>query len=149
LTVAATGASLTYQWYKGAPNTGDPVVGATAATFSTTNALPALSGTYYVVVTPACGAPVTSDVVTVVVNPTPTATAPATQNYCTGVLTTATPLVGTPTGVTFDITGGASVGLADQTGVTAIPAFTTVMGSAIVTITPKANGCSGTAVIYN
>ena len=58
--------------------------------------------------------------------------------------TTAIPLTGTPSGVTFDITGGTAIGLADQTGVTAIPSFTGIPGTATLTITPKFGGCVGT-----
>ncbi len=85
----------------------------------------------------------------ITVHPTPTVTAPANQTYCNGVATTAITLSGTPLGVVFDISGGSSVGLADQTGVTSIPVFTPVAGSATVSITPRANGCVGTAVTYD
>src|SRR5678810_807014 len=86
---------------------------------------------------------------TITVNPTPTATAPANQTYCNGVATAAIPLTGTPAGVVFDITGGAARGLADQTGVTSIPSFTPITGGpTTVTITPRANGCTGTAVTF-
>ncbi|RYZ50299.1 MAG: hypothetical protein EOP49_14250, partial [Sphingobacteriales bacterium] len=97
--------------------------------------------------TPGCGAPATSNPVSVTVNPTPTVTAPAAQTICSGI-TTAQILVGTPSGVTFDITGGAVIGLANQVNQTSIPAFTAVAGSAIITLTPKANGCTGAPVTF-
>ena len=87
--------------------------------------------------------------VQVIVNPIPTADRVANGTYCNGVATTAIPLTGSPSGVTFDISGGASIGLADATGVTAIPAFNSVAGSANVSITPKANGCTGSPVVYH
>lgn len=93
------------------------------------------------------GCPRTANV-TVTVKPVPTATAPATMDLCAGITTTPVALVGTPSGVTFDITGGGAVGLATQIGVTAIPAFTPTVGTATVTITPKADGCTGAAVTF-
>lgn len=84
----------------------------------------------------------------VIVNPVPTATVPAAQTYCNAVVTSPTPLTGTPAGVTFNISGGAAIGLADVSGVTAIPSFTPTLGSATLSITPIASGCIGTAVNY-
>ncbi|MFY7729240.1 MAG: T9SS sorting signal type C domain-containing protein, partial [Flavobacterium sp.] len=146
LTVAATGPGVTYQWRKG----GNDIVGATTNTYTVTGATPAQSGDYDVVVTPSCGSAITSNVATVLVNPTPTVTAPSNVNVCAGATVSAITLTGTPSGVTFDITGGAAVGLANQTNVTSIPSFTSVStpASATVTITPKANGCTGTAVTF-
>ena len=85
---------------------------------------------------------------TISVYETPTAVAPPNQIYCNGETTTAIPLSGTPSNVLFDITGGASVGLANQTGVAQIPSFTAISGSATVTIIPRANGCSGVSITY-
>ncbi|WP_181248541.1 GEVED domain-containing protein [Flavobacterium magnum] len=72
---------------------------------------------------------------------TPSATSPGTQNFCAGVATSAIPLTGT--GTTFNISGGAAIGLANQTGVTSIPSFTPIAGTATITITPIASGCTG------
>jgi len=88
LSVAATGAGLSYQWTKG----GVPIAGATANTLSVTNidatdvvdghgtskypwSNPGDSGTYRVIVSGTAGAPVTSDaaVVTVTADTTPPA----------------------------------------------------------------------------
>ncbi|WP_290839088.1 GEVED domain-containing protein [Flavobacterium sp.] len=145
LNVVAMGPGLTYQWRKGGVNIAGNA-SATTSTLTLTAALPAVSGNYDVVVTPSCGDAVISESVAVLVNPTPTATAPAAQSVCTGSATPVIALVGTPSGVTFDITGGASIGLANQTNVTSIPSFTAISGSATLTITPKANGCAGTPV---
>ena len=54
--------------------------------------------------------------------------------------------------ITYDITGGSSIGISNKSGVTEIPSFTPVNNgiTAItknITITPKANGCSGEPVI--
>ena len=82
------------------------------------------------------------------VNPTPTVVAVANQTNCEGTVTVAIPLTGTPSGVTFDITGGVAIGLANQTAVTAIPSFTSIAGIATITVTPNANGCPGTPITY-
>ena len=58
------------------------------------------------------------------------------------------PLSGTPSGVVFDIIGGASRGLPNQTNVSAIPAFTALTGSSVITVTPKYNGISGIPTTY-
>ncbi|NMH26743.1 beta strand repeat-containing protein, partial [Flavobacterium silvaticum] len=147
LSVAATGPGLTYQWKRNGANiTGN--ASALTATLSVTSATPAMSGNYTVVVTPSCGAAATSDIVALTVYATPTVTAPAAQTACTGTPTSALNLTGAPTGVTFDITGGTLIGLANQTGVTSIPSFNPTFGVATITITPKANGCTGTPVTF-
>jgi hypothetical protein len=143
LSVTAAGPGITYQWYKDAV----AVSGATSATLALTG-VPAESGTYYVIVTPICGLAATSENAVVLVNPTPTATAPSNTTLCSGFLTAPVAIVGTPSNVVFDITGGAAIGLANQTGVTSIPAFTPIAGSATITITPSANNCTGSAVTY-
>ncbi len=144
LTVVATGPGLTYQWKLN----GVDVSGATSASYVITNAAVAQSGDYTVLITPSCGNSATSNPVSLLVNPTPTVIAPANQSYCFGSTISAIPLSGTPSGVVFDITGGSSIGLANQTNVTEIPSFTGIVGSATITITPKANGCTGTPVTY-
>ena len=145
LSVTAAGPGITYQWYKD----GVAVVSASATTATLAlTGIPAESGTYYVIVTPICGLAATSENAVVLVNPTPTATAPSNTTLCSGFLTAPVALVGTPANVTFNISGGAAIGLANQTGVTSIPAFTPIEGSATITITPSANNCTGVAVTY-
>jgi hypothetical protein len=63
LTVAATGANLTYQWQKG----GVDILNATSATYTKASAVASDAGAYTVVVHGDCGADVTSAVATVVV----------------------------------------------------------------------------------
>jgi hypothetical protein len=67
LSVVATGAALTYQWFNGA----NAITGATNSTYVINNATPANSGAYKVVVTGSCGTPavVTSNTVNIVVAP--------------------------------------------------------------------------------
>lgn len=85
----------------------------------------------------------------ITVNPVPVATAPGNLSYCNGVPTSELALTGAPGTVLFDITGGGSVGLQDQLGVSVIPSFIPVTGSAVITLTPKANGCTGATVTFN
>lgn len=144
--VASSATALSYQWYKdNVAITGN--ASATTATLTLTGTTPASSGSYTVTVTN-CST-VTSEAAVLTVYPTPTAVAPAAQTYCIDAVVPATPLTGTPSGVTFNISGGAALGLANQTGVTQIPSFTpTAAGTATISITPVANGCSGSAVTY-
>lgn len=145
--VASSATALSYQWYKdGVAITGN--ASATTATLSLTGTTPASSGSYTVTVTNCTT--VTSNAAVLTVYPTPTAVAPVAQAYCINATVPATPLTGTPSGVTFNISGGAALGLANQTGVTEIPSFApTAAGTATISITPVANGCNGTAVTYN
>ncbi|MCF6356171.1 MAG: HYR domain-containing protein, partial [Draconibacterium sp.] len=92
------------------------------------------------------GTPVDVDII---VWPTPTVTAPIGVIFCNGELTAEYALTGTPANVVFDITGGATIGLADVTGVTGIPPFNAIEGIATVTVTPKVGGCVGTPVDFD
>ncbi len=140
--VEASGPSLQYQWRKdGVAIAGN--ASASTATLVLNGVLPSQSGTYDVLITPACGESQLSASQTLTVYPTPALEPIANQNYCSGELAGATPLSGTPSGITYDIVGGAAVGLADQFGVTEIPSFAVQVGSATVTVTPNANGCVG------
>ena len=142
LSIVATGPGLLYQWRKdGVAITGN--ASATTATLALTATTPAMSGNYDVIVTPLCGDVFTSTPVALLVNPTPVVTAPANAVFCLGTSTSEITLNGTPAGVTFNVTGGTAIGLADQTGVTSIPSFTGIVGNATISITPNANGCAG------
>jgi len=87
--------------------------------------------------------------VTVKVYPHPTVTAPPDKSYCIGETTLAIPLNGVPSDAVFDISGGTAIGLTNKTGVTQIPSYAATTGSATITITPRANGCTGTPVTFN
>jgi hypothetical protein len=115
---------------------------------ATVYAKPASTTTYVATVANAATGCLATASTVITANPTPTATAPSTMDLCAGMLTTPVALAGTPSGVTFDISGGASVGLSNQANVTSIPAFTAIPGNATVTVTPKANGCTGNAVTF-
>lgn len=85
---------------------------------------------------------------TITVYPTPMVSSPSgTQTYCYGQTVPAILLTGFPSGVVFDVTGGSSIGIANLTGVTSIPSFVaTIKGTATLSITPRANGCTGQPV---
>ncbi|WP_333875650.1 GEVED domain-containing protein [Flavobacterium sp.] len=135
--------ALTYAW------TSTPA-GFTSGVQNPTNVVPSVNGIVYnVTVQNSFGCTSQASTAPVTVYPTPTAVAPANQLYYNGLATAAIPLSGTPSGVTYDISGGAAVGLANATGITTIPSFIPVTGSATVSITPKANGCTGATVTYN
>ncbi|RKD91786.1 SprB-like repeat protein [Mangrovibacterium diazotrophicum] len=89
-----------------------------------------------------CEYPVSGEVTIEVTNGA-TLDNPGDLEFCQGETTTPVALTGSPGNVVFDITGGASIGLNDKTGVSQIPSFTAMSGSATLTITPRANGCSG------
>ncbi|GAB1451515.1 hypothetical protein MASR2M47_15710 [Draconibacterium sp.] len=86
---------------------------------------------------------------TITVNPVPIAIAPIGLTFCNGILSDPFTLTGTPSGVLFDISGGAAIGLANVNGVAAIPAFTPIAGTATLTIIPKSHGCTGLPVSFN
>ena len=90
-----------------------------------------------------------SKIFTITVNPQPTVVAPIGLTYCNGILSDTFHLNGTPAGVVFDISGGASIGLANVTGVTSIPPFTAITGSASLTVVPRYGDCSGLPVSFN
>ncbi len=88
MTVSATGAGLSYQWYKGAVMLSDDadVSGATTATLTLNNLTTAMAGSYHVVVsgTSPC-APVTSSNSVLAVESAPVITQqPASVTSCTG-----------------------------------------------------------------
>ena len=92
--VLATGAGLTYAWFKSGNATA--IAGQTTATLSFTAVALTDAGDYYVTITPTCGAPVSTTPVALTVNPLPTAAISGTANVC---------LNGTSPSITF--TGGA------------------------------------------
>jgi hypothetical protein len=134
--VAAAGPSLTYQWRKG----GVVIGTATGASYTARTLLPGDSGNYDVVVSAACGSPVTSTPTVLTVNAKPAiSVSPATATYCTpgtGVSVTAS-------GSSVSYAWTPSAGLSATTGVTVVasPASTQ---SFVVTGT-DANGCKNTA----
>lgn len=80
---------------------------------------------------------------TITVTNSVSANNPGDFTYCQGETTPAVELSGSTAGMTFDISGGSSIGLNDQTNVSHIPSFTALPGLAELTITPRASSCTG------
>jgi len=133
----------------GAPSyTWLPSTGLNASNLSSVTATPLQSTTYTVTGTNSYGCTSTADIA-LTVKPQPIVTPIGNQNYCNGQSVSAVLLSGSPANVSFDISGGASRGMPNQTNVFGLPAFTAgPTGSALVTILPKANGCVGNAYTY-
>lgn len=148
-------------WYAdAAPTTGSTSIGNGASlTVSPANTgTQPITKTYYVRAEGGyCNYTTNALPVTVTINPIPTATAPANMTVCNSQAVAATSISSTPTGVTpgvtFNISGGAGIGLADVTNVSQVPGFTagntgTAPVTATISITPVYEGCTGTAVTY-
>jgi hypothetical protein len=118
--------------------------------FTATNTTAAaISGTITVTPTTAAGCAGTTTSFTITVNPTPTVNAVASQALCEGGTTTAITFSGATTGTTFNWTNNnTAIGLgASGTGNINQFVVTNATGSTIVatiTVTPTANGCTGT-----
>jgi len=98
-----------------------------------------------------------TNAVTVTVNPLPTVTnTPLTQTICSGTSTTLVTLTSDVASTIFDWTASTGTAIAGFTtnGTNTIPAQTltnpsnSTAGTVTYVITPKANGCTGTAVNY-
>ena len=133
----------------GAPSyTWLPSTDLNASNLSSVTATPLQSTTYTVTGTNSYGCTSTAAIM-LTVKPQPIGTPIGNQNYCNGQSVSAVLLSGSPANVSFDISGGASKGMPNQTNVFGLPAFTAgPIGSALVTILPKANGCVGNAYTY-
>ena len=133
----------------GAPSyTWLPSTDLNASNLSSVTATPLQSTTYTVTGTNSYGCTSTAAIM-LTVKPQPIVTPIGNQNYCNGQSVSAVLLSGSPANVSFDISGGASKGMPNQTNVFGLPAFTAgPIGSALVTILPKANGCVGNAYTY-
>lgn len=142
------GTGAIWNWYADECGTGGSIGTGTNITVSPTNVTTEpITRTYFVRAEGDCNT-TTCAQVTVTINPTPNFTVPVNATYCVGDNVPAQALIGTPAGITFDVTGGADIGLADVTGVMQIPAFTAANTSdasitRTITITPQANGCTG------
>jgi hypothetical protein len=139
-TVLNASGATSYTWL--------PSTGLNASNLSSVTATPLQSTTYTVTGSNNYGCTSTADIM-LTVKPQPIVTPIGNQNYCNGQSVSAVLLSGSPANVSFDISGGASRGMPNQTNVFGLPAFTAgPTGSALVTILPKANGCVGNAYTY-
>jgi gliding motility-associated-like protein len=114
----------------------------TPGTYTVTNSIAAAGG---------CAA--TSATNTIVINPTPTVSVPAAFAVCNGATVAAAAITGTPAGVTYTWTNSnTAIGLA-ASGSGVVPSFTASNAgsspiTATITVTPSANGCTGTPQSY-
>jgi hypothetical protein len=114
----------------------------TPGTYTVTNTIAAAGG---------CAA--ASATASIQINPTPTVTVPAAFAVCNGATVPAAALSGTPAGVTYAWTNSnTAIGLA-ASGTGNVPGFTAANAgsatiTATITVTPSANGCTGTPQTY-
>jgi gliding motility-associated-like protein len=121
--------------------------------FNATNAgATPISGT--IIVTPtANGCTGTPSTYTITVNPTPTVVVPSNFAVCNGATVPATALSSTTPGATYSWTNNnTSIGLGAN-GIGDVPSFTATNPgiapiTATITVTPSANGCTGTPSSY-
>ncbi|MEJ6980592.1 PKD-like domain-containing protein, partial [Pedobacter sp. P351] len=158
-TIGSATAGWTYQWMEdngsgSFTNISDGGIynGATSPTLTITGAPFSMNSfNYKVVVSGACGPSVTSNVVVLTVNPTPTVDDPLDQIVCDNSGTTTVNFTGTAT--TYNWTNSNSaIGLA-ASGSGDIPSFTAINTGtspiiATISVTPVANGCAGTAQTF-
>ncbi len=145
-----------WTWYEGGCGNGPALGTGPALTINPVNTTNTpVVHSYYVRAEGGCNTTACASTA-VTVNPTPEVTAPQDIIFCNNVPSGTITLAGNITGMTYDISGGADIGLADQTGVTAIPSFNTQnlinlqdTISRTISITPTANGCTGTPVTFS
>jgi len=154
ITFSGNVAGTTFAWTNNTPSIGLAASGTgNIPSFTATNA-----GTTPVIatitVTPSAnGCTGTPTTFTITVNPTPTVSPIANAAYCNGATTTPITISGPVAGTTFAWTNSApSIGLA-ASGTGNIPSFTaTNTGTspvvATITVTPTANGCTGTVLTF-
>lgn len=140
--IVATGPSLTYQWRKNGIDLtdGGTISGAASATLTITGVVSGDAGNYDVVVRSTCGSPVTSNAVSLSVNPLPTVTATNDGPHCAGLNLN---LSGsTDIGVTYAWTGPSGFTSTDQNP---IISPTTSGNSGTYTFTSTSStGCTST-----
>ncbi|MTD72523.1 S-layer family protein, partial [Flavobacterium sp. LC2016-13] len=153
ITVAATGASLTYSWRLGgvAVTNGGVYSGQGTNTLTLTNPIAANAGNYDVVITGACSSTVTSNAVALTVNPlpTPTFTAQPATSPCIGTSVTYTTETGM-TNYTWGFPGVAGTNYTivsgGTTGSNTVTLRYLTAGSKTVTINyTNGNSCTATA----
>lgn len=145
----------TFAWTNSNPAIGIAAAGVgNIATFNGTN-LTTAPITATITVTPTvAGCPGTPNTYTITVNPTPTVTAPANIIVCNGANIPATNFTSPTAGASFTWTNSNTLIGLGASGIGNISAFnaTNVSGSpitAVITVTPTANGCVGSPSTYN
>lgn len=147
------GTGATWKWYEDVCGTGTSIGNTPTITVTPPNTTSAtITKTYFVRAEGICNT-TTCTSITITIFATPIVTAPANAIYCIGESVPAQPLTGTPSGITYDISGGADVGLVNATGLLEIPAFTATNTTnasitRTITIVPQANGCTGASKTF-
>lgn len=150
----AVGTNGNYEWFDVDPASAgaSPIADASGDTYTLVPAVG--THTFYVRTTGECG-PSATAMLEITVHPTPVLnTNLASVAYCFGTTVSELILDGSPSGITFNVAGGADVGLADANEVTSIPSFTatnTTMAplTRTISVTPNANGCAGTPASFD
>jgi gliding motility-associated-like protein len=121
--------------------------------FNATNTTAAAISATIIVTPTVNGCPGTPNSYTITVNPTPTVSVSSPSPVCTGIFIAASNFASLPSGGTFTWSNSnTAIGLG-ASGIGNVPAFTTTNTgstaiSGIITVTPTANGCPGTASNY-
>jgi len=154
VTFTGSGVGTTFNWTNSNPSIGLPASGSgNIASFTAINT-GSSTQTATIIVTPTgsgCSGATTS--FTITVNPTPTVNAVADQTLCGNTATTNVVMGGDVAGTTYSWTNdNPSIGLA-ASGSGNIAPFTavntgTTPQTATITVTPAANGCSGSATTF-
>lgn len=136
----------TYTW------TGPSGFTATGTSISRENVTTSMSGNY--AVTARIGSCVSAArIIAISVKPLPVATVPANMTYCAGAIIPINNFTSTPAGATYTWTNSnTAIGLS-ASGSGDMPTFTALNTTsapltAIITITPELNGCTGPAVSF-
>jgi gliding motility-associated-like protein len=151
-TLTSTVAGSTFSWTVSQVGASGATAGSGASISQTLNATGTSPGTVTYTITPsASGCPGIPITFVVTVNPIPVATAtPAAQTLCSGSttgITLSSPVAGTTYAWTVVQTNvsGASAGSGSSIA-QVLTATSTISGTAVYSVTPSANGCSGSPI---
>lgn len=149
ITFTGAVAGTTFSWVNDDTNMGLAASGTgNIASFSAMNTTSTISVATITVTPTANGCTGASQTFTITTNPTPSVIPPSDQTLCNGSPTAAVAFTGAISGTTYSwVNDNTTVGLA-ASGTGDIASFTALNASpdidtAIVTITPSANGCTG------
>jgi hypothetical protein len=158
-TLSVTGGHLgtgaNWYWYQG--SCGGTSIGSGSSllltsTYTTNSTNAKITRTFFVRAEGLCNTTICKSV-TITIYSTPVITPPTNIVACYGDNIPLINIVGTPAGLTYNISGGADVGIPNANGVPAIPAFTATNNTnstmvRTITIVPLADGCTGSSVTF-
>ncbi len=130
------------------------VTGSFAAGVFKISGTPTVSGTYLYTITTTGPCAQTSTSGTITIYPIPSVSAISDHSFCNGISSTAINISGPVPGTTFSWSNNnTTIGLAASGTGSSIPSFTTTNStadpiSAVITITPSANGCLGPPITF-